>query len=53
VVDQLGILTGHDHRSHEDGGYAVALAAVVLIESHDEEAVVRHSPLHVSVQVLL
>jgi hypothetical protein len=52
VIDRLGILAGHDHLSHEDGGYAVALAAIVLVESHNEEAVVRHSPLHVGVQVL-
>jgi hypothetical protein len=52
VVDRLGILAGHDHLSHEDGGYAVALAAIVLVESHNEKAVVRHSPLHVGVQVL-
>jgi hypothetical protein len=53
VVDQLRVLAGHDHLPHEDGGYAVALAVIVLVEGYDEEAVVRHSPLHVSVQVLL
>jgi hypothetical protein len=53
VVDQLGILAGHDHLSHEDGGYAVALAAIVLVKGHDEKAVVGQGPLHVSGQVLL
>ena len=53
MVDQLRILAGHDHLPHEDGGYAVALAAIVLVEGHDQETVVGHGPLHVSVQVLL
>jgi hypothetical protein len=53
VVDRLRILAGRDHRPHEDGGYAVALAAIVLVEGHDEETVVGHGPLRVSVQVLL
>ena len=53
MVDRLGILAGHDHLPHEDGGYAVALAAVVLVKGHNEEAVVGHSPLHVRAQVLL
>jgi hypothetical protein len=53
VVDQLRILAGHDHLPHEDGGYAVALAAIVLVEGYNEEAVVGHGPLRVSVQVLL
>jgi len=53
VVDQLRILAGRDHLSHEDGGYAVALAAIVLVEGHDQKAVVGHGPLHVPVQVLL
>ena len=53
MVDRLGILAGHDHWPHEDGGDSVALPAIVLVEGHDEEAVVGHGPLHVSVQVLL
>ena len=53
MVYQLRILAGHDHLPNEDRGYAVALAAVVLVEGHDEKAVVGHGPLHVSVQVLL
>ena len=53
MVDQLRILAGHDHLSHEDGGYAVALAAIVLVEGHDQEAVVGHGPLRVSAQVQL
>ena len=53
MVNQLRILSGHDHLSHEDGGYAVALAAIVLVEGHNQEAVVGHGPLRVSVQVLL
>jgi hypothetical protein len=53
VVDQLGILAGHDHLPHEDCGYAVALAAIVLVKGHDEKAVVGQGPLHVSGQVLL
>jgi hypothetical protein len=53
VVDRLRILAWHDHLPHEDGGYAVALPTIVLVEGHDEEAVVGHGPLRVSVQVLL
>ena len=53
MVNQLRILAGHDHLSHEDGGYAVALAAIILVEGHNQEAVVGHGPLRVSVQVLL
>jgi len=53
VVDRFRILAGHDHLPHEDGRYAVALAAIVLIEGHDEEAIVVHGPLRVPVQVLL
>ena len=53
MVDQLGILAGHDHLPDENGRYAVALAAVVLVESHYQQAVVRQCPLHVTVQVLM
>ena len=53
MVDQLRILAGHHHLPHEDGSYAVALPAIVLVESHYEKAVVGHGPLHVSIQVLL
>ncbi len=53
MVDRLRILAGHDHLPHEDGRYAVALAAVILVEGHDEKAIVGHGPLHVGVQVLL
>ena len=53
MVDQLRILAGHDHLPHEDGGYAVPLAAIVLVEGDNEKAVVRRGPLHVTVQVLL
>ena len=53
MVDQFGIHAGYDHLPNEDGGYAVALAAVVLVESHDEQAVVGDCPLNVSVQLLL
>ncbi len=53
MVNRLRILAGHDHLSHKDSGYPVALAAIVLVEGHDEEAVVGHGPLHVSIQVLL
>lgn len=53
MVDQLRVLAGHDHLPHEDGGYAVAVAVIVLVEGYDEEAVVGHGPLRVSVQVLL
>lgn len=53
MVDQLRILAGHDHLPHEDSGYAVTLATIVLVERHNEEAVVGHGPLRVSGQVLL
>ena len=53
MVDQLRIPTWHDHLPNEDRGHAVALAAVVLVEGHDEKAVVSHGPLHIGVQVLL
>ena len=53
MVDQLRILAGHDHLPHEDGGYAVPLAAIVLVEGDNEKAVVGGGPLHVTVQVLL
>jgi len=53
VVDQLGIHAGHDHLPNEDSGYAVTLAAVVLVEGHNEKAVVGHRPLYVIVHVLL
>ena len=53
MVDQLRILAGRDHLPHEDGGYAVALAAIVLVEGYNEEAIVGHGPLRVSAQVLL
>jgi hypothetical protein len=53
VVDRLGILAGHDHLPHEDGGYAVALTPIVLVEGHDEEAIVGHGPLRVAVHMLL
>jgi hypothetical protein len=53
VVDQLRILAGRDHLSHKDGGYLVAMAVIVLVEGYDQEAVVGHGPLRVSVQVLL
>jgi len=53
MVDQLRILAGHDHLPHEDGGYAVPLAAIVLVECDNEKAVVGRGPLHVTVQVLL
>ena len=53
MVDQLRILAGHDHLPHKDGGYTVPLAAIVLVESDNEKAVVGGGPLHVRVQVLL
>jgi hypothetical protein len=53
VIDRLRILAGHDHLPHEDSRYAVALAAIVLVEGHNEQAIVGHGPLHVPVQVLL
>jgi hypothetical protein len=53
VVDRLGILAGYDHLPHEDSGYAVTLAAIVLVKGHDEKAFVAQGPLHVSAQVLL
>jgi len=53
VVDRLEILAGNDHLPYEDGSYAVALAAIVLVKGHDEKAVVGQGPLYVSVQVLL
>jgi len=53
MVDQLRILAGHDHLPHEDGRYAVPLAAIVLVEGDNEKAVVGGGPLDVTVQVLL
>ena len=53
MVDQLRIPAGHDHLPHEDGGYAVSLAAIVLVEGDNEKAVVGGGPLHVTVQMLL
>jgi hypothetical protein len=53
MIDQLRILAGHDHLPHEDGGYVVPLAAIVLVEGHDKETIVGRGPLHVTVQVLL
>ena len=53
MIDQLRILAGHDHLPHEDGGYAVPLAAIVLVEGDNEKAVVGRGPLHVTLQVLL
>ena len=53
MVDQLRILARDDHRPDKDGGYPVALAPIVLVECHDEETIVGHGPLHVSVQVQL
>lgn len=53
MVDQLGILAGHDHLPHEDSGYAVTLGVIVLVKGHDEKAVVGQSPLHVIIQMLL
>jgi hypothetical protein len=53
VIDRLRILAGDDHLPYEDGGYPIALAAIVLVEGHDQKAVVGQSPLYVSVQVLL
>lgn len=53
MVDQLGVLARHDHLPHEDSSYAVALAAIVLVEGHDKETIVGRGPLHVTVQVLL
>jgi len=53
VVDRLRILAGDDHLPYEDGGYPITLAAIVLVEGHDQKAVVGQGPLYVSVQVLL
>ena len=53
MIDQLGIHAGHDHLPNEDGHYAVALAAIVLVEGHDQKAIVGQGPLYVSVKVLL
>ncbi len=53
MVDQLRIPAGHDHLPHEDGGYAVPLAAIVFVEGDNEKAVVGRGPSHVTVQVLL
>ena len=53
MVNRLDILARHDHRPHKDCGYTVALAAIVLVKSHDEQAVIGHRPLYVSVQMLL
>jgi len=53
VVDRLGILAGHDHRPHEDGGNAIALPTIIFVEGHDEKAIVGQGPLHVSVHMLL
>jgi hypothetical protein len=53
VIDRLRILAGREHRPHEDGGYAIALAAIILVEGHDQKAVVGQGPLRVSVKVLL
>lgn len=53
MVDQFRILTGHDHLAHENGGDAVALAAIVLVEGNDKKTVVGRSPLRVTVKVLL
>ena len=53
MVDQLRVLAGHDHLPHEDGGYAVPLAAIVLVEGDNEKAVVGGGPLHVTGQMLL
>ena len=49
----LRILAGHHHRPDEDSGHAITLAAVVLVERHDEKAVIRQCPLHVTIQVLM
>ena len=53
MIYRLRILTGDDHPPYEDGGYPIALAAIVLVEGHDQKAVVCQGPLYVSVQVLL
>jgi len=53
MVDQLRILPRHNHLPHEDGGYAVPLATIVLVEGDNEKAVVGGGPLHVTAQVLL
>ena len=53
MVDQLRIPAGHDHLPHEDGGYAVPLAAIVLVEGDNEKAIVGGGPLHVTGQMLL
>ena len=53
MIDRLRILAGDDHLPYENGGYPIALAAVVLVEGHDQKAVVGQSPLYVRVQVLL
>src|SRR5262245_51892601 len=44
VIDPLAELPGRDHRSDEDGGDAVAVEVVVLVEGEDEEAVVGLRP---------
>jgi hypothetical protein len=53
VIDRFRILAGDDHLPYEDGGYAVALAAIVFVEGHDQKAVVGQGPLNVAVEVLL
>lgn len=53
MVDALLVLSRLDHRADENGGDAVVAGAVVLVPSHDEQAVVLHRPLRILLDVLL